>query len=145
MRETIQNAGNAAREWAREHAGGGFSRALELGQARELGADVVIALTRRTELHSLAAARDGASGGAGAMARAVPVGVFILPPEGPLRFEPVDEGAELSRIAGQMPELEEALDARLRAAGRSLPAEARKSLGMLRDHARRLTGEGAER
>lgn len=145
MREIIHDAGRAAREWTREHAGAGLTRTLELGDAREVGADLAIALTRRTEFHSMAGTKDGAAGGAGAMASAAPVGVFILGGQGPLRFEPVEERADLAKIAAQMPELEEALDARLKAAGRSLPEAARQSIAMLRAHAGRLTGEGAER
>ena len=145
MREAIQGAGRAARDWTREHAGAGLTRALELSDARELGADLVIALTRRTEFHSMAGTRDGAAGGAGAMASAAPVGVFILSGQGPLRFEPVEERADLSKIAARMPGLEDALDARLKAAGRGLPGEARQSIATLRTHARRLTGQGAER
>ena len=145
VEETAQKIGSAAREWTREHTGGGFVRAFELGDARELGADVAVALTRRTEFHSMAGTKDGQGGGAGAMASAAPVGVFILSGEGPLRFEPVEERADLSKIAAQMPGLEEALDARLKAAGRGLPEAALRSIAMLRAHALRLTGEGAER
>lgn len=116
------------------------SSGLEISPARLLGADAFVPVVRRFEyvIVSDAGNRAGAAGAA----RAVPVGLFVVPQRGPARYEPLDETPP-GKIAAQVGDLEARLSARLAEQGRTLPEQAGAAIARLRESW--LTSEGAER